>query len=265
MSRTVRMKEKEVRVLLQRAAKLRDSLTQEQERLLGREPEYGGNTTIAVYDPNRLLEAFPSLRLRPGFKLASYQYLSGGNGNGFTFAIPADRHLPTPPSMNSNHNRWPMAEPDDPVFDQAQALLKWASPEVNRFLVGDGSPRSFFEASILEREVHELGAIWHGCSWAARSILTGREGFPGTDWLSGLDDPEWNWRRKRPKIWSPSVTIPNKSPKPLTVRFNLFSGLGSEHIVSVQDKYPNWNSTTEPYVFDTDSKLLAEGRPGLIF
>ncbi len=190
MSRTVRMKEKEVRVLLHQAAKLRDSLTQEQERLLGREPDYGGNTTIAVYDPNRLLEAFPSLRLRPGFKLASYQYLSGGNGSGFTFAIPADRHLPTPPPMNSNHNRWPWASPEDPVYDQAQALLEWASPEVNRFLIGDDSPRSFFEASILDREVYELGAIWHGCSWAVQRVLTGREGIPGTDWVSELDDPD---------------------------------------------------------------------------
>ena len=30
---------------------------------------------------------------------------------------------------------------------------------------GDGSLRSYFEASILARELAEFGAIWHGISW----------------------------------------------------------------------------------------------------
>lgn len=51
----------------------------------------------APYDPGELLHYFPLVRLKPGYRLDTYQYLARPDGNGFVFAVPADRRLPPPP------------------------------------------------------------------------------------------------------------------------------------------------------------------------
>jgi hypothetical protein len=98
--------------------------------------------SLATYDPNHLFDAFPCLQLRDGFRLASYQFVEGGNGNGFVFAIPTHRSLPEPPETGFSFG-W--SSSGTPVFCTAdKPLPEWVHVDIERFLEGDGSPLSYF-------------------------------------------------------------------------------------------------------------------------
>src|SRR5262249_50736637 len=47
-------------------------------------------------DPMNLLRVFDALRIRKGFVLRAYQFYSGGNGNGFVWAMPETVPFPDP-------------------------------------------------------------------------------------------------------------------------------------------------------------------------
>lgn len=251
-SRTiVRIPKPETLRLTRRAARLRHELTRQHEQVSLQQSAQSAweeeRFVRARYDPNRLLEAFPTLRLRPGYKLASYQHFDGANGNGFVFALPVGKQLPDPAHLLTLCPDLPWTRESSAGLNDAQALLKQvdATQEVLRFLQGDGSPLSFFEASILARELAELGAIWHGESWSTRTVLTGRTGFARGGGLD-LGGPSWQCLdpRHRPKLWSPVVTIPADPRSPLSVRFYTYTGLGQQKIEANTDLYPNWSRAT---------------------
>src|SRR5215469_7088273 len=112
-------------------------------------------------DPMQMLLVAKSLRMRPGYILRAYQFRQGGNGNGFVYAVPEGSPFPEPgdcQARNASHFLTPPVPPG-------------ALPEFAEALEGDNSPWSFVEASILVRELHELGALWHGVAWGTHTIL----------------------------------------------------------------------------------------------
>ncbi len=213
--------------------------------------------TAAPYDPTPLIEAFPHLSLRDGYRLASYQFIAGGNGNGFVFVIPADRELPPPPAegfrLQWGPYGWPTAQPGQPP------LPEWVRSDIAAFLEGDGSPASYFETSLFVREARELGAMWHGVSWGTHSILTDGPG-PDPYLSSGPGpgrQPEWTWSEPPPTDWRPLVSQ-NEEGKP-TVLFYTQSSLWQRRIVRHLDTYE------QEYLFRAETTDIALGGPGFVF
>ena len=65
----------------------------------GRRRRSGAPWSVPGYDPNELLACFPSLSLRRGFRLATYQFTDGGNANGLVFVVPEGQRVPEPAMM----------------------------------------------------------------------------------------------------------------------------------------------------------------------
>ena len=51
--------------------------------------------SVADLDPMTVLRAFPSLRIRYGFRLGAYQYASSVGGHALVWAIPENSPLPS--------------------------------------------------------------------------------------------------------------------------------------------------------------------------
>ncbi len=203
--------------------------------------------SVASYDPNRLLGPFSCLRLRDGFRLAAYQFHDGGgNGNGFVAVIPDDRSLPDPPESGFDF-AW--SPPGSAVLSSAEGLVpEWVRLDIGHFLEGDDSPLSYFQASILLRELGELGAMWHGCSWATHELVTSHKRIPGRG---------WKWKRKEPQEWQPVVR--RNRVRQWQVIFYTKSDLGQSRVVRHRDTF------TDVYNFDSEEVEIALGRGDMSF
>jgi hypothetical protein len=201
--------------------------------------------SLASYNPNLLFDAFPCLQLRDGFRLASYQFVDGGNGNGFVFAIPTRHSLPEPPEDDFGFD-W--SESGNPVFCSEQPLPEWVHSNIESFLEGDGSPLSYFQASIFTRELREMGSLWHGCSWSTHEVLLS---------ATQITKQQWKWQDEQPRDWQPVV---RQNENGLwEVIFYSYTGLGQEQIVQNKDTF------TKGYQFDVNGKTIALGEGGYVF
>jgi len=218
-------------------------------------PDGWARSTI---DPMKLLALFKPLKLKEGFVLHAYQFRSGGNGNGFVFALPEGSPLPEPEECRPEKPERPRDFEPQPSPDDAE----W---DVMGLIEGDGSPWSYMLASILERELGEFGAIWHGCSWDAHRILgedplsfgrrIGTRRFGGEGPHTGSAD--WMLRGPKPRQWQPVV---GKEAGRTVVRFYTYSGLDREAIYENVDTYE-----PDSYYFETESTVLADGEGGYVF
>ena len=207
----------------------------------------------APYDPMQLVAACRHVRLKEGFKLESYQYVSGGNGNGFVFVIPEGETLPKPP----RDLEFAWSESGDTVLLKPESgMPEWVRTDVDAFLEGDKKPASYFEVSMLSRELHELGAMWHGCSWSDTTVLITQGAVDKV--IAGKEDVEerWEWQDGMPCDWRPAVCIPDIGP--ITVEFYTYSGLGWQSIQLHRDIF------TEGYSFRTEMKAVADGERGYV-
>lgn len=199
----------------------------------------------ASFDPMLLLDAFLLLWLRDGYKLEAYQYYEAGDGNGFVFAVPLGRSLPDPPPAGFGFDPAPSGPP---LFTPAGRLFPdWARADFERFLEGDGSPLSYFQASIFVRELREMGAFRHESSWPAHEVLTSAVEFPRQ---------RWRWQEEEPRQWCPSIR--RLSGGEWQVSFYTHTGLGRERIFRHIDTY------TEGYSFESDERVVAFGEGGYL-
>lgn len=207
-------------------------------------------------EPARVLAVFTSLHLGPGFALRGYRLHEGFDGNAIVYAVPADQTLPEPGlcPVNPNHFLQPPVPPG-------------ALPDVMQAIDGDGTPWSYFSASIFARELAELGAMWHGCNWSTHSILGGnplsdaavrrslrRSNLVPATWK---DLEAWTWIQKPPDEWLPIVRI---SEPDVSVTFHTYSGLGQEIVYRHVDIYRRGS-----YCFTTTATPLAKGPGGYCF
>jgi len=245
MARTTRVPAEIVKDLRKRFAEVtRDESHGDRDR---REGWY-----LAAFDPNAILSCVRHLQLRSGFKLASYQFHGGMGGNGATFVIPADRDLPDPadPAVAGMH---PLARRDR----ETDGLPDWIRPDVGSFLEGDGSDLAYFEASMLVREIAELGAWWHGISWGEHRLLVA-DPFADGKRLSETPAEAWQWHCRRPGIWQP--TVRRRDDGTIVVMFFTFTALGHEVVLRHRD-------TFEPggYAFESESRVVAMGGQGFVY
>ncbi len=110
--------------------------------------------------PMVLVDAFPKLHVRDGYILRAYQFREGFNGNAIVYALPEDVPLPDPDTCERRED----------VFLEPP-IVAGALDDYMQAIDGDGSLRSYLEASILARELAEFGAIWHGISWGEHIVL----------------------------------------------------------------------------------------------
>lgn len=120
----------------------------------------GWNKSTA--DPMLLLNAYKPLRIRSGYVLRAYQYISGEDGNGVIYAMPSDSAFPEPPECESAGARF-LHPP----------LPRHADRSFMSYIEGGDSVRSYMLASILARELLEFGARRHGCSWSLERLIPG--------------------------------------------------------------------------------------------
>lgn len=210
---------------------------------------------IATYDPNRLLACCKYIWLKKGFKLASYDFGDDEDGNGFTLVIPKHKTLPDPAGQDIAMG-WDM---DKPVFQiSGETAPDWLRSDIEAFLEGDHSPRSYFEASMFIRKIHEVGARGHGFSWVDHKVLTSPVINDGTDWKWDQQGPiDWKWCQQEPTDWRPLVTY--KADGQTEVTFYTFTNVGLERLVRHTDTY------IDGYRMTTAEATIAEGGPGIIY
>ena len=172
-------------------------------------------------DPARLLTVFPRLRLREGYLLRAYIFKEDGNSNGFVWALPADAAYPEPeecPRVESHFLHPP--KPLDALDDVMEAIG------------GDDSPESYFQASLLRRELKEFGGGWHGIVWGMHTVLDdnpwkarARDDEESMSMYPTSLPSEWKWFTPQPTTWTPEVRLEQNQA---SVRFYSYTALYAE-------------------------------------
>jgi hypothetical protein len=205
--------------------------------------EYPNGWSKSKIDPMKVIEAFSSLKIKKGFVLRAYQYISGCNGNGVVWAMPEDSIFPEPDKC---HN----LEKTALECPRPQEALE----DIMEVVEGDGSDLSYIAASLFAREISEFGAIWHGCSWSSHHIIDDQ--FSSDEFtLEEMDD--WDWSEEKPREWRPSVTKTNHN---VIVNFYTYTGLAPAGIVRNTDTY-----AIGSYRFTSDSKRIMNSGGGYIY
>lgn len=226
------------------------------ERLIGEFPERDG-WWLDEKSAGLLVDQFARVRIRPGFRLVTYASRGGIGGTGWTFAIPVGTKAPAVEDLIAA-DRFEPATP-------AGAL-----PHFMAAVVGDGSLRSYAQASILGREVSELGAWWHGLEWSTHSLVgplddsTRPAVYDGS--LYAVEPPgmfaegEWRWTEVPPDDWRPRAE--RDSDDGVTVTFWTYSELGSLAVYEHQDVYGVDGSLVPVQI---DRRELGSGPGGYVF
>jgi hypothetical protein len=139
----------------------------EVRRLLHDKTTYPEGWSLSRVDPAKALAALSCLSIKPGWKWITFQFMSSGDGNSITFAVPEQVTDQTENWLNQLRN-----SPHHPlVYAYSGSLL----PEAERYfmdtVIGDGSTDSFAQASLLLREIGAIGGYWHGAGWSTCEIL----------------------------------------------------------------------------------------------
>ena len=214
-------------------------------------PEAGWivDTTTAA----KIVSLFPCLSVRPGVRLVTVAARAGIGGNGWTFAIPEGFEVPSPEALE----RAAVFPPEPP---------RGAFVHVMDVIDGDGSLRSYIQASILRRELEELGAWWHGLEWSMHRLLDNGVAPEAPNVCSDSDDdrgpltaaPEWRWEAPAPDDWRP--TIERAGPDTVAVMFFTTTALGRFRITRHVDVYESGSLRPQ-----STEHTIAEGPEGLVF
>lgn len=186
--------------------------------------------TRCALDTDAIFAAARGLWLAPGWSLRAYVYRSGGNGKGIVWAMPPGSvSVPLPPRRSS------LSPP------QPEGAVRF-----EKALRGDGSLASYLRASLLIREIDELGAQWHDVFWGAADLVGARpeevgDGGPPADF-----------------DWTPRAVLDGDR---VTVTFCTMTGLEQEHVTEHVDRYRvgSYERTDE-----SASRALWVGGPGYI-
>ena len=219
------------------AAQIRDLRMCMQEALTPSGPAVPEGWSVSPVDPAGIVDCLDHVEVKKGVCLGAYQYREGENGSGLVFALPGDAEFPEPrecmvPEMGTVSGV-PVERPAPPA----------ALDHYMEAFDGDGSPRSYLEASIALRELGELGSHGHGRNWAQHVVLDTNpftEGVPPSvplDTLRVRDASEWRWEH-RPGCWRPTVIAAEGGGA--EVSFIAFNPLGRFTLYQATDYYrPN--------------------------
>lgn len=150
-------------------------------------PNCNGQWFISASDPGSVLMKLPGLKLKPTLRLVTYLLRAGEDGMGAVWAVPetlsTTTHLQKALVGGGTGLRIP--QPNGALADVMESLE------------GDRTPMSFVIASILRRELKELGALGKSCDWSHHRLINA---LPS--------QRNWQWRvPTTPKNLSPKVLI----------------------------------------------------------
>lgn len=149
-------------------------------------PNSQGNWFISVTNPGAALLKLPGLKLSPGWRIVSYLYRTPTDGIGIVWALPEAYSTTSQleQALVESRGRECPPRPSAAVSDVMEAV------------VGDRSPASFMIASILRRELQELGALGRSCSWSHHRLIS-----------APPPQVKWQWRLHPPQDLSPKIRI----------------------------------------------------------
>jgi hypothetical protein len=144
-----------------------------------------GQWFISTLNPGAALLKLPGLRLKPALRLITYLYRTAEkNGSGVTWAVPE------PLSTTAQLEKALLGICDRTHPPQPTGALQ----DLMEAIEGDRSPASFIVASILRRELHELGALGNSQSWTHHRLIH-----------APPNQVKWDWQVETPKDLSPKV------------------------------------------------------------
>ncbi len=203
-------------------------------------------------DATRIMSAFPHLSWNTDKKVAGYYFRDFLGGNAVLQVVDTNENLTIPDNI-SQSSIFGNLPPGDRNF------LSYVS--------GDLTPVSYLEASILSREIPEIGAFWHGITWGTHTVLDDTIISSDQDEITGyisqlpnmtiLSGPDWNWTEEMPETFDPTVIIGDET---ITVRFYTHTGLHEEKIVRHTDVF-----TPGSYTPVTNDTIIATGPAGFLF
>jgi hypothetical protein len=212
------------RMMKEKPVKKNDSELSEREVyeiVCGEEYNLSG-WTLAPYDPNGLMAVFSCIHLKQGYRLESYQGQNkSGNGSAYVFVLPKNRTLPKRPPRKALDD---LLDADMGIVEKKSALRSfiykalgiffpgycplptWADRDIESYPEGDGTPLSYFQASMYLRQIYELGAIGHCAYWSNHTLVTAPQEPPVAEWVPQNQDPmEWTWYEPEPEEWCPMI------------------------------------------------------------
>lgn len=98
------------------------------------------------------------LQARPQWQWCAYLLTEGSNGNGVVWAIAAEAPCPQPQEVVPRVGWLEAPQPPNAVAPMTAVQ-------------GDGAAATYLRASLLQRELAEFGAQWHGCDWADHTVV----------------------------------------------------------------------------------------------
>ena len=201
---------------------------------------------------NVILKAFPHLYLEPGKKISGIYYREFAGGNIKPFVIDEET---------------PVFLPDNLTEVSFFEDIHMGDPDCMAYISGDKSPESYLEASILSREIPEIGAAWHGLNWTDHTILddtmlnrTCQEDNSGLETIPSRADLQgslWDWNEPWPVSFNPAVSV---SPDGITVEFYTYNPMEFERITRFTDYY-----TPDSYKYISNETILATGDLGVFY
>ncbi|MEX0641698.1 MAG: hypothetical protein WD468_03305 [Pirellulales bacterium] len=225
--------------------------------------------SIMPMDLDGVLDVFPSLRLKLGYTLVGYLFNRGDGGHGAVYAVPTGTTLLDPMDWTEEQIEAAWGDlhyrPPPPTV---------ALPDVMEAIEGDHSSMSYFEASLLRRELHECGAFWHALRWATEEIL-GCDPFADPIRREEMvvegerrermlrryppgHTPDWQWSEPKPTAWGP--TVQESTSGQVQVTFYTHSTLGQHRITQHRDTYCDGT-----YRHEGECVVIGRGPMGRIF
>ncbi|MGV3263459.1 hypothetical protein [Cytobacillus pseudoceanisediminis] len=215
--------------------------------------------SISAENPEDIIHGFSQLKIKKEYKLRGYQYFSGGNGNGIVWAIPASEELPHPDFCDRLDEMF--LGPPKPEIALADFMGA---------IEGDRSPLSYLQAAIAWHELHEFGAMWHGCSWGQDRILPFTDDYK-EEMLSEIDDPDadssiedylnfihpWDELKEIPAILNPHFFYQKGKP---TVVFYTINDIGYYKLSRYIHTFEK-----ESYIQMVQRQEIGAGDGGIIF
>jgi hypothetical protein len=225
------------------AAKV-DELRTEAGKLLNPPEKVPDGWSKSTVDPMKVVLAFKPLHVKKGYTLRAYQFREDLGTNAFVWAMPEKAIFPEPAKCRQAVKRLGFLYGPKPP----QAL-----ENVMEAIEGDGSAWSFLCASILQRELDEFGASWHGLSWSTHEVLDRNPWKSGKAkrWAMLGKDTKWIALEPEPKEWQPQVQIGKDK---VTVTFYTYSGHHRQTIYRHVDTYKPGT-----YYLQSERKEIAKG------
>ena len=124
-------------------------------------PNTRGQWFISSINPGAALLKLPGLRLKSNLRLVSYLHRTPNEGTGITWAVP-EAFSTTTQLEQALVDRSDRTQPPRPVG---------ALEDVMEAMEGDRSLLSFLVASLLHRELQELGAVGKSCRWSHHRLI----------------------------------------------------------------------------------------------